>query len=105
MSYKPLKKGCPNGFAHTASKSEDAEHQDAATFIDFASKNKKSQFNSMSKSEIKTKRLKSRGLLTRRASGEEPFATRPYGKVDPIESKQRVGITDRFIYELVEFTS
>lgn len=65
----------------------------------------KPQFNSMSKSEIKTKRLKSRGLLTRRASGEEPFATRPYGKVDPIESKQRVGITDRFIYELVEFTS
>lgn len=59
----------------------------------------------MSKSEIKTERLKSRGLLTRRASGEEPFAIRPYGKADPIESKQRVGITNRFIYELVEFIS
>ena len=91
--------------AHTHGKRRVIKSQDAEGFVDSLCNHKESQFDSMGKSEIKTERLKSRGLLTRRTSGEEPFATRPYGKVDPIEPKQRAVITDRFIYELVEFTS
>lgn len=91
--------------AHTHGKRRVIKSQDAEGFVDSLCNHKESQFDSMGKSEIKTERLKSRGLLTRRTSGEEPFATRPYGKADPIESKQRAVITDRFIYELVEFTS
>lgn len=90
---------------HMHSKSENVKYQDAAAFIDSLCNHKESQFDSMSKSEIKTERLKSRGLLAREASGEEPFVSHPYGKADSIESKQRTGIADGFIYELVEFTS
>lgn len=90
---------------HMHSKFKNVKRRDAASFIDSLCNRKESRFDSMNKPEIKTERLKSRGLVAGDASGNKPLPIHFCNEDQLPKSKQKTKHADGFTYEFIELIS